>query len=419
MTTPEQPPTPQPTPAPTSDTPRSRPARSPWLAGLAIAVVAASGGAAISHVAWTESSTPTPRNIFGPGFGTGGNSNVPNLFQNGNTVPGGAPTSSGTRSAVATKVSSDLVDINTTLDGDAGAAAGTGIVVSSSGEVITNNHVIDEATRITATDIGNGKTYNARVVGYDRTSDVAVLQLENASGLATAPLGDSSTLHTGAAVVTIGNAGGAGGTPSVAGGSIVALGKSITASDAGGFPEQLKGLIKVNNALEPGDSGGPLVDSSGKVVGMDTAASTSFSFQSAAGQGFAIPINQVVSIAKQIVGGVHSASIHLGASAMLGVLIPTSGAESAPGGQPDTNNGASSVPGVSIEGTNPGSPAAKAGLSTGDTITAINGQTVTAASALIAILGEHRPGDSVQLTWTTSSGSSHTATLTLATGPAG
>jgi S1-C subfamily serine protease len=417
MSTPEQPPVPPVTPDPLGD-PTGRPSRSPWLAGLAIAVVAASGGAAISHVAWSDSSTSSHSSAARPGSLFGGN--FP--FQNGGApsaaLPGGStPTASGASTAIASHIDGDLVDINTTLDGGAGAAAGTGIVVSSSGEVITNNHVIDEATRITATDIGNGKTYTARVIGYDRTNDVAVIQLENASGLSTAPLGDSSTLRTGAAVVTIGNAGGAGGTPSVAGGSIVSLNKSITAGDSGGFPEQLKGLIEVNNALEPGDSGGPLVNSSGKVVGLDTAASASFSFQAAAGQGFAIPIDQVVSIAKQIVGGVHSASIHLGNSAMLGVLIPTSGAQSALGGQSVPPSG-SSVAGVAIEGTNPGSPAAKAGLSDGDTITAIDGQSVTSAQALIAILGEHRPGDSVQLSWTTRSGSSHTATLTLTTGPA-
>ena len=145
--------------------------------------------------------------------------------------------------------------------------------------MLTNNHVIDGATHITATDIGNGKTYEATVVGYDPSHDIAVLQLQGASGLATAKLGDSSKLSVGDAVVGIGNAGGAGGTPSIAGGAITGLDRSITAGDElGGKTEQLTGLIETNADIQAGDSGGPLVDSQGTRDRHDTAGSAGFGF---------------------------------------------------------------------------------------------------------------------------------------------
>ena len=137
-------------------------------------------------------------------------------------------------------------------------AAGTGIVLTSTGEVLTNNHVIEGATSIKVTDIGNGKSYTATVVGYDATQDVAVLHLQGASGLTTASLGDSATVQAGDRVVALGNAEGKGGTPSVATGMVTALNQSIIASDGlSGVNEQLSGLIESNARIKPGDSGGP------------------------------------------------------------------------------------------------------------------------------------------------------------------
>jgi S1-C subfamily serine protease len=168
-----------------------------------------------------------------------------------------------------------LVDINTNLSYEGASAAGTGIVLSATGEVLTNNHVIDGATSISVTDIGNGKTYNAHVVGYNRTSDVAVVQMEQASGLSVASTSTTPAV-VGQSVVALGNAGGAGGQPSVAGGSITALNQAITASDggSGGNSENLTGLIETNANIQPGDSGGALSDVKGHVIGINTAAST-------------------------------------------------------------------------------------------------------------------------------------------------
>ena len=190
-----------------------------------------------------------------------------------------------------------LVDINSTFGYQSAQGAGTGIVLTSNGEILTNNHVINGATKISVTDVGNGKTYNATVVGYDDSHDIAVLQLQGASGLQTAKIGDSSKAAVGEGVVAIGNAGGTGGTPSYAGGSITALNQSITASDdLDGASEQLHGLIEINADIQPGDSGGSLVNTAGEVIGIDTAASQGYSFQTSGTQGYAIPINEALSI---------------------------------------------------------------------------------------------------------------------------
>jgi S1-C subfamily serine protease len=186
-------------------------------------------------------------------------------------------------------------------------------VLTSSGEILTNNHVIDGATSISVTDIGNGKTYTATVVGYDTTKDIAVLQLRDASGLQTASIGNSSNVSVGETVVGIGNAGGTGGTPSAAGGTVTALDQSITASDeSSGSSEQLTDLIETNADIQAGDSGGSLVDSSGQVIAMDTAASTGSSDstggQSSGYQSYAIPINEAISIANEIEAGLGSSA---------------------------------------------------------------------------------------------------------------
>ena len=346
-------------------------------------------------------------------------------------------------SQIASRVDPGLVDVVSTLGDEQATAAGTGIVLTSNGEVLTNNHVIDGATSIKVTDIGNGRTYTATVVGYDATQDVAVIQLQNASGLTTASLGDSSTVQTGDSVVALGNAGGKGGTPSVATGTVTALNQSITASDEGsGNSEQLTGLIETNADIQPGDSGGSLVNSYGQVIGMDTAASTGTQVQSQSGQAaeqaYAIPINEALSIAKQIEAGTASAVVHLGATAFLGVESqPASdgsssgfggsgglggsggfGGSGASGFGGSQGSQGSSATGVTISGTLSGSPAANAGLSAGDVITSVGGQSVSSAQNIAQVLVKYHPGDSISINWVDQSGQSQTATITLASGPA-
>jgi S1-C subfamily serine protease len=333
---------------------------------------------------------------------------------------------------ISSRIDPGLVDVTSTLGYADATAKGTGIVLTSNGEILTNNHVINGATSVSVTDIGNGKTYTATVVGYDESQDVAVLQLTGASGLTVATTGNSSTVAVGNSVVALGNAGGTGGTPSVAPGSVTGLDQSITASDeSSGTSEQLSGLIETNAGIQPGDSGGPLVNAYGQIVGMDTAASTGYSFSGAGGggaegggygsggygsggstgssgaasttQGYAIPINTALSIAKEIEGGQASSIIHTGATAFIGIEIAASTEQS--------------TSGVEIAGTQAGTPAAEAGLVEGDVITAINGTTVSTGTQISEALIQQHPGDKITLTWTNTDGQSQTATVTLGTGP--
>jgi S1-C subfamily serine protease len=337
----------------------------------------------------------------------------------GGTATGTAHTASASFSSaqVEAKVDPALVDVVSTLDYGEGEAAGTGIVLTSSGEVLTNNHVVEGATSIKVTDIGNGKVYSASVVGYDVTADIAVIKLQGASGLRTASLGNSSTVAVGQSVVAIGNAGGVGGTPSAAVGTVTALGQSIAASDeASGSTEQLANLVQTDAAIEPGDSGGPLVNMRGQVVGMDTAASSTFQFRyggsenASAPEAYAIPVNEALAVARQIESGKPSPSIHIGASAFLGVELASTA------GYPGFGSTASGVP---ILGVVTGSPAAQAGLAAGDTITALNGHSVNSPSALRDAVDQFHPDQKLTVDWVDQYGNSYKAILKLASGPTG
>jgi S1-C subfamily serine protease len=320
-------------------------------------------------------------------------------------TPGGA--SDSQVQAVAQKVDPALVDIDTVLGAQNGEAAGTGIVITSDGVILTNNHVVAGATAITVTDIGNHKSYRAAVVGYDRTQDIAVLKLDGASGLTTATL-SSTPAKAGQQIVAIGNAGGTGGTPSAVGGVIAALGQSITASDeSSGASEQLTGLIEVNADIEAGDSGGPLLSTDGQVLGVDTAASAGFQYQAQGGDGFAIPIDSATTIADQIRGGQASSKIHIGETAYLGVEL--AGAA----------RGQTQQAGPQVVGVVQSSPADQAGLARGDIIRSVGGTTVDSATALTNQMDQFHPGDKVKLTWDDLNGQSHSSTLKLTTGPVG
>ncbi|HEY2542014.1 MAG TPA: trypsin-like peptidase domain-containing protein, partial [Gaiellaceae bacterium] len=255
-----------------------------------------------------------------------------------------------------------VVIVNTNLAFQRGEAAGTGIVLTASGEVLTNNHVIRGASKISVVVPATRKSYTARIVGYDVSDDVAVLQLQHASGLATAHVGDSAGLKIGQSVTAVGNAGGSG-SLTVATGKITGLARAITVSDDQGGSERLAGLVETDAQLQPGDSGGPLLDASGRVIGIDTAAYAGFRFQDAT-DGYAIPIDRAVTIAKQVVARHGSATVHVGGTAFLGVQVQHGGN------------------GILVGGVVSGGPVAKAGIGAGDFITAVSGRTVATPDAL-------------------------------------
>jgi S1-C subfamily serine protease len=360
------------------------------------------------------SSGTTPGGSSGSGTGNGsgnsGGAGTSPESPSGSTGSGastgvGAGGASLNAASIAAKVDPGLVDVNVVLAYQEESGAGTGIVLTSTGEVLTNNHVVDGATSISVTDIGNGRTYAATVVGTDASGDIAVIQLKNASGLATADLGDSATLKTGEPVLAIGNAGGLGGTPSTAAGAVVALNQPITATDdSGANSEHLTGLVETDDPIEPGDSGGPLVNSSGQVLAIDTAGSSTSRFASTAPtQSYAIPIDTALTIAGQIENGQSSATIRIGAPGILGVEVEESGE--------------SAEPGAVIAAVIVGSPAASAGLEEGDVIVSLNGEAVDSPSVLSNLMSGRHPGDRVTVGFDDGSGQLHTVTVTLASGP--
>lgn len=318
-------------------------------------------------------------------------------------------------SALAAKVDPGLVDINTQLSHPNAQAAGTGIVLDSSGVVLTNNHVISGATTINVTDIGNGETYPATVIGYDGAHDVAVLQLQGASGLPAAVIGNSSTVEIGDRVAAIGNAGGRGGTPSIVAGTVSALNQSATVADeiTGGV-ERLAGLIEFAGDIQPGDSGGPLVNAAGEVIGVNTAGAAG-TRSAPGGDGLAIPIDDALAISTQIRAGNPSATSHIGATGVLGILVQDTGAPGRHARLPYRHHGA--VPGAAVTGIVPGSPAEQAGLVAGDVIVSLDGTAIDSPSTLVSVLTAHHPGDSVQVVWVDPAGQQHTVTVVLAPGP--
>jgi S1-C subfamily serine protease len=309
-------------------------------------------------------------------------------------------------------IGTGIVLVNTDLAYQGAAAAGTGMVLTSSGKVLTNNHVISGATTIDVVVPKTGRSYKARVLGYDRTADVALLQLKGASSLKTVAF-SSAQPSVGESVTARGNAGGGGKIRSTTG-TVTALDQSITASDELGGSEHLTGLIETNADLQPGDSGGPLFNSRGKVVGMDTATSSQFVVNDVSRtDSYAIPIATARTIVEAISSDQRSATVHIGVTAFLGVQaasadIPGFGY----GGQ------VASASGALVVGVVSGGPAAAAGLAAGDVITAIGGRSVSSPSAITTFLLTKKVGERISVAYVDQSGTSHTANVILGSGPA-
>ncbi|MGB3483354.1 MAG: trypsin-like peptidase domain-containing protein [Mycobacterium sp.] len=302
-------------------------------------------------------------------------------------------------------VENNLVQISTRVDFQGVVGNGTGIVLTPEGAVLTNHHVIQGADEIRALTLSNGQTYNADVLGYDRSNDVALIQLRGASGLIPAPLGNSAALTVGEPVVTLGNANGTGNPLTREQGRVTALGQTISAEDElTGSSHSLGNLIESSTNLRSGDSGGALVNSAGQVVGLNAAATYNFKLNGEStpgGQGYAIPINEALGIVDQIRSGTGTAEVHIGPSAILGVGV--SGVDRGQAGLP-------------IQSIMRGGPADQAGLRPGDVLLRIDGTPISSANTLTAVLDQRYPGNNIELVWRDATGFERTGHAILASG---
>lgn len=349
---------------------------SPLVVALtSLAIVMSGTGLVLSCISYEKTSTP----ITFLGSGTDGNS--------ANFVEGSI-------ADVVDKVSGSVVSIVTSMKISSyfggsydSSAAGTGVIVSDSGYILTNKHVVDGATSISVV-LDDGTIYeDAKVAAVDPLNDIAFVKIEGATGLKVATLGDSKTISVGQQVIAIGNALGEY-QNTVTSGIVSGTGRSLTATDStGSMSERLSDMIQTDAAINSGNSGGPLVNAAGEVIGINTATSSS-----AENVGFAIPISSVKGMLSQLVEKGEAARAYVGT---YGIEIT---AEVAKEYNLPVNAGAYLYSASSYSAILKDSPAAKAGLRDKDIITAVNGVKVGAAGSLSSLVGEYKPGDTVQLT---------------------
>lgn len=401
---------------------RKTPRRRNALIGVAIgaAVVVGMAGSAIGALAFVTTSEILasasqqsraqpidPSLILPDGRAFPGHTPRPGPGQPGQHVtPGaGAPGQNPAVTAATSAQQVGVVTILTTVDyNDRSKAAGTGMVMTEGGLILTNNHVIADSTSVAVTVESTGKIYAATLVGTDATRDVAVLQLLDSSGndvtgLDTVTFDSNDTTAVGDEIYSVGNAEGTGNLVTAAG-TVTAIDESITVgNEYTGAAGSLTGLIQLASNVVSGDSGGPLFDTEGDVIGIVTAASSG----RATVTGFAIDIDQALSVVRQIESGTATGTVQIGYPAFLGIQL--SGA-------------VGTVPGVPVAGVFADKPAAAAGIVAGDTITTVDGRAVTAAAELTDIVSTHSAGDQIVVGWTDAAGGARTATVTLGEGPA-
>ncbi|GAA5044829.1 S1C family serine protease [Nocardia callitridis] len=305
------------------------------------------------------------------------------------------------QAAVAAAVDPVLVDIKASTGTFGLSSAGSGIVLTADGQVLTSHHVVKGADRVTVTDVGNGKLYTASVLGYDSTADIALLALAGASGLPAAKLGSSAQLRLRQQVLALGNAGGVGGTPTAVAGLITDLDSTIVALNAADLSRKaLTGVLEVSAAVSPGQSGGAVVDRAGSVIGVIAAASGEHEGGAdRAPSGYAVPIDAAMNIVEQIRSGTPTERVHVGPTATLGVLIS------------DAESG-----GARIDLTIYGQPAQRAGLAEGEVITALDGRAIASARALREAINVRKPDDVVTLEITEAEGGVRTVPVVLVLG---
>ncbi len=361
---------------------------------------------------------PLSGNVGGGNPSVGGGTTNPGGGSSSSGSTGNGSTSNGTGGSadaqqVAQGVLPALVVIRTEIGsgapgiGPEGAAAGTGMLLTSNGEVLTNNHVIRGSTSIEAT-TSNGQTFDAHVIGADPGDDVALIQLEGASGLPTIRT-DTGDVTKGTPVVAIGNAYGTG-NPSATTGTITGLDRTITAGDPGSPSERLHGVLQTNAPIAPGDSGGALVDTQGEVLGMITAATQTSAFTKTSTEGYAITIGDALDIVNLIqTGDTNGGDIIYGRPGLLGVQVRNLTGSAA------ARLGVSS--GAFVIQVVPNTPAAGAGMRNGSAITNIDGHAIGSAQDVTDVMHSTKPGDTASITWVDASGQ-HSATVQLIEAPA-
>ena len=339
-----------------------------------LALLAGCTGAVLGWMGYSKSSTP----ITFLSSGTDGNS--------ANFVEGSI-------ADIADKVSKSVVSIVTSTKvrswyGDySSGAAGTGVIVSSDGYILTNKHVVSGASEITVV-LDDGTIYeDVEIAALDSLNDIAFLKIDGVTDMNAAKLGDSKTIQVGQQVIAIGNALGEY-QNSVTSGIISGTGRSVTASDSNGsMTETLSDMIQTDAAINSGNSGGPLVNAAGEVIGINTATSTS-----AENMGFAIPISSVKGMLAQLVESGKAQRTYLGVYST--EITP----EVAKAYNLPVNSGVYIYSSSSYSAVISNSPASKAGIRDKDIVTAVNGVKIGAAGSLSSLIGEYKPGDTVQLT---------------------
>ncbi|MBI2245856.1 MAG: trypsin-like peptidase domain-containing protein [Nocardioides sp.] len=366
--------------------------RRPRRTGLAAAVVAtalvAGGAAGVGGAAaWSALDDGGSSSAGGPSSRT--------TAQVVDTPDSEAP--AGSVEQVAAKVLPSVVKID--VAGAQGAGSGSGIILSSDGEILTNNHVVELAgdngsIRVSFND---GSTAKAEILGTDPLTDTAVIKAQDVSGLTPATIGKSGDLKVGESVVAIGSPFGLDST--VTSGIVSALDRPVDVGSDGQGNSTTYPAIQTDAAINPGNSGGALVDLDGNVVGINSSIRTASSMEGQAGSiglGFAIPMDEVMPIVDQMVKGETPTHARLG--------ISVSDVASRPG--------AEVTEGAEVQDVNAGSTADDAGLAKGDIITKVDDQLISGADSLVATIRSYRPGDEVTVTYE-HGGDTKTVTLQL------
>ncbi|MEU1985940.1 trypsin-like peptidase domain-containing protein [Nocardia sp. NPDC019395] len=285
---------------------------------------------------------------------------------------------------VTRDISPVLVNITAAARPFGAAAAGSGIVLTRDGQVLTSHHVVKGAKTVRVTRVTDGAVYAAEVLGYDVRADIALLSLTGAADLASARIGSSAGLRVRDEVLAVGNAGGSG-TATAVPGRISDLDSTIMAFNEQDLSHQaLTGMLEIEAPVSSGQSGGALTDHTGAVVGVIAAASGERDpppgRTTDPPNGYAVPIDSAMRIVRQIRSGTPTESVHIGPTATLGVLISDA-----------------SPRGARIDMAIHGLPAQTAGLASGEIVTSIDGRSVTSARALRAAIDTRRPAEVVRL----------------------